>query len=505
MIDRDALVELDSARGRGILAAAVLGSAVTFLTGTVVNVALPQLGRDLGAGTSELQWVLNGYLLTLAALILLGGALGDRLGRRRMFLWGCVGFALASVLCALAPSVWWLVTWRVVQGVFAALLIPESLAILESVLRPQDRGRAIGSWSALGGIAAAIGPLLGGWLVDVGSWRWVFVLNLPIAVAALITAWRFVPESRDATRRELDLSGAATVLLALAGISSALVFAAEHGPTSPRVRWALLVGVAGLAAFVLIERRHPSPMMPRALFASGLFLAANGVTLVVYTALGGVFFLLTIFLQTALGYSALIAGASLLPVTVLMLALSSRTGDWAQRRGARLPLTGGPLLLAVGLLMMARIESGESYWLGILPAVLVYGLGLSAVVAPVTSAALAGVQSRFVGIASGVNNAVSRTAMLLAVAIVPWVADLGGDRIRDAEALLAGFPRAMTVLAAVAGFAGVLAWLTVPSRPLEELAGEGGVPAPTDRHHRHCAVDGTPLRPHTGCTAAGPR
>ncbi|MDX1579723.1 MAG: DHA2 family efflux MFS transporter permease subunit, partial [Gemmatimonadota bacterium] len=480
-------IRLSSTRGRWILAAAVLGSAVPMLTGTVVNVALPAIGEGLAAGTSELQWVLNGYLLAVASLILVGGSLGDRFGRRRIFVIGAVAFAATTLVCAVAPTVEWLVSFRVLQGVSAALLTPGSLSILEAVLHPDDRGRAIGAWSALGGIAAAVGPVLGGWLVDVGSWRWVFFLTLPPAAGVVFVALRCVPETRDPEQARLDFAGAGTAFLGLAGLTWALVVGPERGFTEPGVLGPGVVGALLLALFLVIEARSSEPMVPLRMFADRQFAAANAVTFVIYGALGGVFFLLVVHLQVALGYRAVTAGASMLPVTALMLLLSSAAGDWAQRRGARNPLTLGGVLIAGGMLLMARIDPGDGYVEAVLPAVVLFGLGLACTVAPVTSAALAAADPRRTGVASGINNAVSRTAQLIAVAVVPWIAGLQGGEINDAEAMARGFPVAMTTVAGVALAGALLAFLTVSDRPL-------GDPERAERSCRHCAIDATPLR-----------
>lgn len=464
----EAGLRLDSAAGRWVLAATVLGSAVVLLTATVVNVALPAIGDDLGAGTAEIQWILNGYLLALASLILIGGALADRFGRARLLVVGAGAFVATSLLCGFASSAAWLIAFRVLQGAAAALLIPGSLAIIQACFREQDRGRAIGAWAALGGIAAAVGPVLGGWLVDVGSWRWLFFLAVPVALAvAALGAWK-VPESRDPDAAGLDLPGAIAALAGLGGLSWALIQGAERGWGDVAVWGIGLLGVLALAAFLVVERRSRHPMMPLDLFADRQFAAANAVTFVVYAALGGVFFFLVVYLQSGLGYSALEAGAALLPVTGLMLVLSPLAGDLAQRRGARKLLTAGAALLAGGMAWMAAIGPGDGYATAVLPAVVVFGLGLSATVAPVTAAVLAAADQARTGVASGINNAVARTAQLFAVAVVPWIARLRGDEIHQPRALAAGFPRAMLAMAAVALAGAVLAWLTIADEPLGE-------------------------------------
>ncbi len=489
-------IRFDSGQGRWVLAVTVLGSGVAFLEATVVNVALPEIGRDLDASTAGLQWVLNGYLLTLASLILLGGSLGDRLGRRRMFNLGVVWFTAASVLCALAPNVETLVAARVLQGVGGALLTPGSLAIIEATFHREDRARAIGAWSGLGGVAAAIGPLVGGYLVDSVSWRAIFLLNIPLGAFVVVMAKRHVPESKDpgATGR-LDYPGAALAALGLAGITFALV-QAGGASSGGLVGAAGALGVAALAAFLWVERHSPNPMIPLDIFSSKQFTAANLVTFAVYAALGGVFFLLVAFLQISLGYSAIAAGSASLPVTVLMLLFSARAGALAQRIGARIPLTAGPLIIAAGMLLMTRIEPGDSYLTGVLPSILVYGVGLTLVVAPVTATVLAAADASHAGVASGINNAVARVAGLLAVAVLPLIAGLTGEDFYDPQAMSEGFRIAMVATAALAALGGVVAWFTISADVLdaEPASEEAGTPAraATDRS---CPIAGTALRP----------
>lgn len=490
---------LAGARGRWLLIATVLGSALAQLEATVVNVALPVIGRELGAGVSGLQWVLNGYLLTLAALILLGGSLGDRLGRRRVFVLGTVLFTVASGACAAAPTLPLLVAARVVQGVGGALLTPGSLAMLEALLRPQDRAKAIGAWSALGGVAAAAGPLISGWLVE-SSWRWVFLLPIPLGVLVVLICLARVPESRDPDARgRLDVAGAALATLALAGLTFALV-QASNGFGLP-VLLAALVGLVAGVTFVVLERRRQNPMLPPSIFADRQFTAANAVTFAVYAALGGVFFLFVIFLQGALRYSPLAAGAASLPITGTMLALSSASGALAQRIGPRIPLTVGPLLIAAGMLLMLRIGPDSRYVPDVLPAVVVFGLGLAAVVAPVTSTVLAAASDRHSGIASGVNNAVARTAQLTAIAVLPLAVGLTGSQYTDPDALTDAFHRAMLLTAGLSVLGALIAVTTIRADVLtragQGVGGDRRHRLRTLRHHLHLGMAGPPARVST--------
>jgi EmrB/QacA subfamily drug resistance transporter len=484
---------LKSRAGRWVLAVAVLGSGMVFLDGTVVNVALPDIGRDLGASTSSLQWILNGYLLTLASLILLGGSLGDRYGRRLIFVVGAGLFTAASLLCAMAPTAEMLIGARLLQGIGGALLTPGSLAMIEASFRPTDRARAIGAWSGLGGVATAFGPLLGGYLVQAVSWRAIFLINLPLGIFVMVMATRHVPETRDPTAHgHLDFAGAGLAGVGLAGTTYALIEAPGQGLSSPPILATAVGGVLALLAFLLVERRSANPMMPLSMFSSKQFSAANGVTFVVYAALSGVFFLLVSFLQISLGYSPIEAGAASLPITALMLLLSARSGALAQRIGPRVPLTVGPLVIAVGLLLMTRIGPGDSYLTSVLPAVIVFGLGLTLVVAPVTATVLAAASADRAGIASGINNAVSRVAGLLAVAVLPVIAGLTGKNFYDPTKMADGFRVAMLTCAVLAAAGGILAWLTISSDVLEPEPEEGAA-APVEPQYS-CGIAGTPLR-----------
>jgi EmrB/QacA subfamily drug resistance transporter len=487
-------IAFKSSAGRWLLTVAVAGSGMAFLDGTVVNVALPDIGRDFNASTSSLQWILNGYLLTLASLILLGGSLGDRFGRRRVFVLGVGLFTAASLLCAISPSVEFLIGARMLQGVGGALLTPGSLAIIEASFRPADRARAIGAWSGLGGVATAFGPLLGGWLIGAISWRAIFVINLPIGIFVAWAATEHVPESRDPMAAErIDYRGAILAALGLAGTTYALIEAS--GGASATVLVAGIGGVIALVAFFFAERRSPMPMLPLEIFRSRQFSAANGVTFVVYAALGGFFFLLVAFLQVSMGYTPIEAGAASLPVTLLMLLFSARSGALAQRIGPRLPLTLGPLIIAAGLLMLMLVDPGDSYLTSILPAIVVFGAGLTLVVAPVTATVLAAADANHSGIASGVNNAVARVGGLLAVAVLPLAVGLTGDSFYDPAKMTDGFHMAMVICAVLSALGGALAWVTISSTVLHAEPEPGGDTPEHALEDYSCGVNGPPLRP----------
>lgn len=451
-------VPLASPAARWLIAAAVLGSGIAFLDSTVVTVALPAIGRELGAGLTGQQWVLDGYLLSLSALLLSGGASGDRYGRRRIFVGGLVIFTAASLACGFSPTVGWLIGARLVQGVGAAALVPGSLALIDVGIRHEDRAHAVGIWAGMSGVTTAVGPFIGGWLVDAASWRWVFFLNVPLATAALWITARHVPESRDTTARgRADVPGAAAVMLGLAGVIYALIEAPSRGWT-PVTLTAAAVGATALVTFALIEAHAGAPLLPLELFRSRQFTGANLTTLAVYAALGGALFLLALQLQQSLHYSALAAGLATLPTTVIMLIGSPWAGAIAERTGPRLPMTIGPLIAAAGLALMARITPGASYLEAVLPAVVVFGVGLTTTVAPLTAAVLAAVPENQAGTASGVNNAIARLAGLLAIAVLPVAA---GIHAGVGQPLGHGFVVAMLIAAAASATGGIIAVMTI--------------------------------------------
>jgi EmrB/QacA subfamily drug resistance transporter len=450
-------------RARWILAGTIVGSGAVFLEGTVTNVALPAIARDLGLGIAGLQWVMNGYLLTLSALMLLGGAIGDRYSRQRVFAAGLVAFAIASLGCALSPGIVILVVARVVQGIAGALVVPNSLALLETTFEGEARGAAIGQWAAWSSVSTALGPLVGGWLVDATSWRFVFVVVAPIAlIAAAIVSHAATGPHRDGrTSSPIDYRGAALATLGLAGVVGGLTEGPDVGFTKPIVLAALVAGAALLVAFVVVEGRTANALLPLDVFRSRLFVGVNATTLLVYAALSGLIFLLMLELQSALGYSALAAGASLLPVNLLLLGISPLAGRVAHRIGPRIPMAGGALIVAAGTLLFVRVRPGASYATTVLPAAIVFGVGLAWFVAPLTSVALGALGEERAGLASGVNNAVARLAGLLATVVIPLAAGLGGTHDLRGATLSAGFARAMMISSALCVCGAVVAALTV--------------------------------------------
>lgn len=449
-----------SATGRWVLLATILGSAVASIDSTVVTIALPRIGRDLNASFAGLQWLVTGYTLTLASLILFSGAAGDRLGRRRVFIVGVIWFAAASLLCAVAPSIGLLIAARILQGVGGALLTPASLAILQASFSADDRAVAVGTWAGFSGVSGALAPFVGGWLLSLGTWRWIFVINVPLAAVVVMIAMRHVPESRDpsATGR-LDWRGALATVVFLGAATFALIESRTGFPLV--LSGAAALAVVAFGVFVVLERRERSPLLPLALFRIRQFAAANAVTFVVYAALGVYFLLLVLQLEVVAGWSPTIAGAASIPVTVLTLVLSRPSGALAQRIGPRWQMSFGPLLCAVATLLTLRVGRTPSYLTDVLPAVTVFGLGLATMVAPLTSAALGSLPPSHAGLASGVNNAVARTASLLAIAAVPGLAGLAGDAATDPALFANGFRTAMIVCAALFTAGGMLALLSI--------------------------------------------
>ena len=451
-----------SRAGRLALAASILGSGLALLDSTVVNVALPTIGRDLHTSLTGLEWTVNAYTLTLAAFLLVGGSLGDRLGRRRMFIVGVAWFAIASVLCGLAPSIDILIGARALQGMGAALLTPVSLALIEAIFREEDRGTAIGAWSGLGGLAAAIGPLVGGYLVAAVSWRAVFLINLPFAAVAIWLAIRYVPETRGSSAgTAIDWWGAALAPIALAGIVYGLSTGTEHGFGAAPALVSGAVGVLALIGFLIAESRSPSPLLPFGIFRSATFSGANVLTFVVYGAFGGALFLVPIELQQVLRYTPLQSGAAMIPVTIVMVLLSPRVGRLMARTGARAPMTIGPLVMGGGLLWLSTIGARSPYFSGVLPAVLVFALGLATMVAPLTATVMAAVDEGHVGVASAVNNDLARIGGLVAVAALPGLAGIQSSDFAHPVAFAAGFHSALQIASVICVLGAVVAFATI--------------------------------------------
>jgi EmrB/QacA subfamily drug resistance transporter len=480
-----------SSAGRWVVAATVLGSGMAAVDATVVGIALPTIGREFHASVSQLQWVVNGYTLTLAALLLVGGSLGDRFGRRRVFALGVVWFTVASAACALAPDARVLIGLRILQGVGGALLTPGSLAILQASFREEDRGQAIGAWTGLGGVASAVGPFLGGYLIAAASWRWIFFINLPVGLFVLLLALRHVPESSDPDApAHVDVAGAVLVMTALAGITFGLTEGPANGWDRPGPVAALAVGGLSAVLFVVVERRSVAPLLPLSLFRARQFTVTNAVTFIIYGALGGVLFLLPVVLQVVGHYSPLESGLALLPLTGVMLLLSSSSGRLASRIGPRLQMSVGPLVVGCGLVLLSRVGADPSYLTGVLPAVLVFGLGLATTVAPLTATALGSAPGEHAGLASAVNNDVARIGGLMAVALLPALSGVSGTAYLHPAQLAHGFRTAAIVagLWCVAG--GVLAAVGIrnPAR-----AAPTGAGTPTGaRIYVHCALDAPP-------------
>lgn len=481
-------LHLSTGRGRWVLTATVLGSSIAFIDATVVSIAQPTIGREFHADVAGLQWVTIGYALTLSGLLLLGGALGDRLGRRRIFTIGVFWFAVASLLCAVSPTITFLIAARSVQGIGGALLTPGSLAILQASFIREDRARAIGAWSGLGGIAGAVAPFLGGVLIAAYSWRLIFLINLPIAVGVAYLTLRHVPETRDTEDGgRLDVVGNSLVVLALLGVCYGLVEGPGLGFASPVVLAAIIGGLAAFVAFVFVETRVAEPLIPLSLFRSEQFTAINLVTLFVYAVLGGVFFLLPIELQQVSHYTPLASGVAVLPVTVIMLLLSARSGELASRIGPRLQMAVGPMIVAIGVLLYARIDANGNYLLQVLPGVVVFGFGLSVTVAPLTATALSSAPTQHAGLASAVNNTVARTGGLLAVAILPPLVGITGSSYLHPAQFQSGFHQAVLIAAVVCALGGLLGATTIRN-PEHDTAPRQALP------EYHCDLAGPPLR-----------
>ena len=480
-----------SHRQRLTLIAAILGSGVATIDATIVNVALPAIERDLGGGLSAQQWVSNAYLLALASLILIGGSLGDIYGERRVFAFGVAAFGVLSLACALAPTTGVLIAARGLQGAAGALVTPSSLAIIVAAFSQSERGAAIGSWTAWGGIATIIGPLAGGWIVDQVSWRWIFALNVPLVLATLVLILAAVPPTRRVSVRRVDFLGAALCVLGLGGFSFGLIEEPHHGWGSPVIFVPLVAGIAAFAGFIAYERRAKEPMLELKLFSRRNFAVGNVETFSLYAGLAILFFFLVIFLQQVAGYTALESGLTTLPVTIVMFVLSRRAGALADRLGPRLFMGAGPLVAAGGILLLLRTGMDTSYLTDVLPAMLVFGLGLSLTVAPLTATVLADADERDAGIASAINNAIARVAGLIGVSILGVVvaSTLVGDTFAANDESVRAFHEVVVFCAALVAAGGVLGALGIvnPRRVVAARRCSGGqlvgVPHPAVDHH----------------------
>jgi EmrB/QacA subfamily drug resistance transporter len=477
-------------RQRLTLVAAILGSGVATIDGSIVNVALPAIERDLGGGLTGQQWVSNAYLLALASLILVGGSLGDIYGERRVFAIGIAAFGVLSVACAIAPTIETLIAARALQGAAGALVTPSSLAIIVAAFAPRERGAAIGSWTAWGGIAAIVGPLAGGWIVDQVSWRWIFALNVPLVVVTLVLILAAVPAGRTRSTRRVDVVGATLCVLGLSGVVFALIEQPHHGWADPAIFVPLSAGLLSFIGFVVYERRAQDPMLELGLFAHRNFAVGNVETFAMYAGLAILFFFLTIFLQQVAGYSALESGLATLPVTIVMFALSRRFGGLADRHGPRLFMGAGPLVSAAGILLLLRTGLNTPYLTDVLPAMLVFAIGLSLTVAPLTATVLADADESDAGIASAINNAVARVAGLIGVSVLGVVVaqTLVGDTFAANEESVRAFHQVVIICSALVAAGGIVGALGIvnPRRGVEARRCPGGqlvaVPEPAVAH-----------------------
>ena len=439
-----------------VLATCILASSLAFVDGSVTNVGLPAIGQSLQAGGADLQWVINAYLLPLSSLLLLGGAAGDRYGRKRLLIAGTLLFAAASILCAAAPSLFFLLAGRALQGIGAAILMPNSLAILGASFSGEARGRAIGIWASMGAVLAAIGPVLGGWLIDVAGWRAIFLINLPLAAGAIILAWLYVSDTRDQDRPALDIPGGVLATAALGALTWGLTLGTGRGGWSIFAIGGVIAGLVLMLAFVAVEKsRGERAMMPLAMFGSSSFIGLTVLTLLLYGALGALMVLMPYVLITAGNYSGTQAGTALVPFAIVLALGSPVMGRLAGRIGARLPLTVGPLVVAAGFLLQLRMETRAEYWTQVLPAILVMSFGMAGAVAPLTNAVLGAVDARHTGSASGFNSAIARTGGLVATALLGGVLGAKGD------ALMTGFHAAILACAIGCALASAAAFFLI--------------------------------------------
>jgi EmrB/QacA subfamily drug resistance transporter len=453
------MTQVSAGHPRLVLAACILASSLSFVDGSVTNVALPAIGKALNAGGADLQWIVNVYLLPLSALLLLGGAAGDRYGRRRLLVGGTARFAIASLACALAPNLELLLLGRGLQGVGSAILMPNSLAILGATFSGEARGRAIGIWASIGAVMAAIGPVLGGWLIDMVGWRAIFLINLPLALGAIALGLVYVRDSHDRDRPALDMPGGVLATLALGALTWGLTIGSSKSGWTGLAIAAVAAGLALLLAFVFVERRRGErAMMPLAMFGSASFIGLTGLTLLLYGALGALVVLVPYVLIEASGYSGTQAGSALVPLAVILALLSPVMGGLAGRMGPRLPLTAGPLVVAGGFLLALRIGPHGDYWTTVLPAIVVISVGMAGAVAPLTNAVLGSVDDRHTGSASGFNSAIARAGGLIATAL------LGGVLGARGAAVMTGFPAAAMACATASIGASACAFFLIPAR-----------------------------------------